>query len=636
MFSPTLINTFRASYVRSTFGVIAQKNFSLTGLGLPISLANMNTGYGLTAQSILNISGFVSADTNAPTRDIMPTHHITDTVSWIRGRHSMALGFELYHNRVNELQNWLTGGNMVFSGAISGNAAADFLLGKFDNYRQVTGLTSRLRQTLPSFFFQDDVKLSRRLTVNAGLRWEPYFGYVSENSQLMQLAPGQQSTFMPKAPTGLLFAGDSGVEQSIVGNQMGNFVPRVGLAWDVSGDGKTSVRAGFGMFYVPLTKGISLNRFTLIQPFTTDLTVFGADAYNIFSGPPFNGVSPFPRPDAGDLNALKAADFVPTANETTYGLPFKTQIDYQWSLSLQRALGGDAVVELNYVGSSSSHMTTSVEANPARYIPGQSTIANTQARRLFPQFGLVNSFMSNLSANYNSAQVVLNKRYSKGFTILASYTLSKALGIAGASAGGEGSNGPRNPNNYRLDYGPLGLDRRHNFVTSALWDLPWGGRGSPLWQRLTIGGWQISGIFNAITGAPLTMRAGRDNSLTGIGSDTADLVGDWRLSGDRSKQDRMNLYFNSAAFAQNAAGTFGTTGVNWFYGPGSWNIDSAATKNFRISESKRIEFRASMYNLLNHPNLGNPNTTVLNATFGKITSMANSPRVIEFGAKFAF
>lgn len=635
LFSPTMINSLRVTYVRSAFGQIARKDFSLTGIGLPVSLANINTGFGLTAQSTLAISGFVSADTGYPTRDIMPTHHITDTLSWIKGRNSLAFGFELYRNRVNELQNWLSGGSMSFTGFASGNAAADLLLGKFNSYRQVTGLTSRLRQNLPSLFVQDDVRLTRRLTLNIGLRWEPYLGYVSENNQLMLLAPGRQSTFMPKAPVGLLFAGDEGVSASVVGSRWNNFGPRLGLAWDPRGDGKTSVRAGFGAYYVPLTRGISLNRFTLIQPFTTDLTVLGADAYNIFARPPFNGVSPFPRPYAGNLDALRAADFVATANETTFGLPFKTQADYQWSLSIQQALGANAAIEVNYIGSSSSHLFTSVEANPAVYIPEQSSVSNTQARRRYPNIGQINNALSILSANYNSLQLVVNKRYSGGFTVLGSYTFSKALGIGSASAG-EGSNGPRNPYDYRSDYGPLSLDRTHNFVTSALWDLPWGGKGSSKLQRYTIGGWQLSTIANAISGSPLTVRSGIDNSLTGIGGDTADLIGDWRVDGGRNKSAQMAAWFNTAAFKTNAVGTFGQTGIGWLRGPGGWNIDLGVLKTAPITESKRIEFRTSFYNLFNHPNLGNPNTTVLNATFGRITSMSNNPRVIEFGLKFAF
>ncbi len=219
--------------------------------------------------------------------------------------------------------------------------------------------------------------------------------------------------------------------------------------------------------------------------------------------------------------------------------------------------------------------------------------------------------------------------------MLGSYTFSKALGIGSASAG-EGSNGPRNPYDYRSDYGPLSLDRTHNFVTSALWDLPRGGKGSSKLQRYTIGGWQLSTIANAISGSPLTVRSGIDNSLTGIGGDTADLIGDWRVDGGRNKSAQMAAWFNTAAFKTNAVGTFGQTGIGWLRGPGGWNIDLGVLKTAPITESKRIEFRTSFYNLFNHPNLGNPNTTVLNATFGRITSMSNNPRVIEFGLKFAF
>jgi hypothetical protein len=331
---------------------------------------------------------------------------------------------------------------------------------------------------------------------------------------------------------------------------------------------------------------------------------------------------------------LKTADFVPTANETTWSLPFKTQSDYQWSLSLQQALGANTALELNYIGSSSVNLFSTVESNFAQYLPGQSTIANTQARRLYPQFGQINNTLSAFSSNYNAMQVVINRHYAKGFSVLGSYTWSKALGVNVSN--GEGSNGPRNPYNYQADYGLLSLDRKHNFIVSALWEVPFGTASAPKWQRYTIGGWQLSGIANMVSGAPLTVRAGRDNSLSGIGGDTADTVGDWHLPDGRSRQEQMTAWFNTASFAQNAPGTFGTTGIGILRGPGSWNTDLALQRQFRFTERQRLEFRASFYNLFNHANLNNPDTTQLNTTtFGKITAVS-APRVIEFGLRFAF
>jgi len=633
VFTPNLVNDFRIAYSRNVFGVIGLKKFSLPSIGVKLPDANTVNEYGLTSQTNLAISGYFTENMGAPTRDIMATTHLSDGLSWIRGAHQFNFGVEIYRNRVNELQNWLTGGFPTINGSASGNAAADFLLGYFASFRQISGFASRLHQILPSFFAQDDIKVSRRVTLNLGLRWDPTRAYYSENDLLMSFAPGRQSQLFPKAPSGLLYPGDSGLPRSIIGNRLSNLAPRVGVAWDVRGNGQTSVRAGMGIYYIPLTRGSTYNRFPTIQPYTGDVTVNAGNLSNIWAAAPFNGTSPFPRPDVSNLNALRALDFLPTANETSFSLPFKTQSDRQWSLSIQQAVGKQAVLDVSYVGSSASHLFTSVEANPAPFIPGQSTLANVQQRRLAPQIGAVNSSVSGLSSNYNSLQVSFTKRYGHGFSLVSSYTWSKALGI-GTAAENEGSNGPRNPSNYRMDYSALGFDRRHNFVTSGIWDLPFGQNARPL-ERLLIGGWQLSGIVSASTGSPFTVIPGRDNSYVGIGSDSAQLVGDWRISGDRSKAAEIMQWFNTAAFAQNPVGTFGNVGINSIYGPGRWNADMAVSKSVRIRETRKVEFRTSFYNMFNHANLGNPNNSQSSPTFGRITTTSD-PRVIEMSLKLLF
>lgn len=632
-FSPTLLNDANLTYVRSAFADLNLVNFSLAALGYPVNLGDAFSSYGLTPDSDLSIGGYFGVYPGAPTRDIMPTWYFSDNLSWVRGKHSINAGMVLYRNRVNELQNFFTGGALSFSGQFTGNGAADFLLGDASSYEQIEALTSRLHQTLPSAYVQDDIKVARRVTVNLGLRWDPVSNYNSEDSQLSTFRPGAQSTLFPLATPGLLYPGDAGLPFNIVGTRYDNFAPRLGVAWDVFGTGKTSVRAGAGIYYIPLTRGITFNRFTLIQPFVVDLTVEGPNAANIWGGAPYNGVNPFPRPMAGDLAGLKQLPFLPYAGESALALPFKTETANEWSFSVEQQLWRNALLEVNYVGSGSSHMTTSVNINPAVYIPGASTLANTQARRIDPQIGPINTIGDILSANYNALQISFIQRYSHGVTVQSYYTYSKALGITGAES--EGSNGPRDPFDYELDYGPLTYDLTHNWVNSFLWQPPEYLKSANRYVHALANGWGLTGILTVQSGPPLSLTSGVDNSFTNIGSDTPDQVGAWQVSGGRSKAQEIQEWFNPSAFVPNAIGTFGTVGTDSLRSPGLWNLDAAAIRNFTLHEGFHLEFRASFYNIFNHANLGAPVSTLTSPAFGQILT-TTTPRNIEFSLRLTF
>lgn len=633
VFTPSLISEVRLTHVRNAYGVRTPRDFSLSGLGLDVNVANAISDFGLTPDSRISVGGFFSASPGVPTRDIVPTSQLTAATTWIHGKHKVGFGVEIYKNRVNQLQNFLTGGTIGFNGFASGNAAADFLLGEYNSYRQITPLVTRLRQTIPASYVQDDIRVHRNVTVNLGVRWEPFVAWVSENDVLSTFRPGVQSTAFPKMAPGLLYPGDDGLPRTITGSQWKNFAPRVGIAWDVRGDGKTSIRAGYGIYLMPTFRGIYFNRFPLIQPFALDVRLFGGSTTNLWAAEPFNGVNPYPRPDVTDIAGLRDVAFTPTAGHTSFALPFKTQSDNQWSFSIQQALRQDTVLEVAYVGSSASHLYTSSELNPAVYIPGQSTVANTQQRRLYPQFGPINDTRASLSSNYNSLQVSLTKRYSKGFSVLGSYAWSKGLGVNGSF--GEGSNGQRNPFNSLLDYGRQPGDVRQNFVTSFIWESPLSGHSNGIVRRL-FGAWQLNGINTLRTGLPFTCRSGLDNSLVGIGGDTCDQVGEWKIEGDRSRGEMINGYFNTEAFTQNAIGTFGHSGINALEGPGFWNFDLGITRLFPVAEGKHFEFRALAYNVLNRPNFGLPNSTRSSPVFGRITATSHDGRVVEFGLKFIF
>jgi len=290
----------------------------------------------------------------------------------------------------------------------------------------------------------------------------------------------------------------------------------------------------------------------------------------------------------------------------------------------------DTVATVAYVASKSTRLFGSNNLNPAIYGPG-ATVATTQQRRIYQQFGTLEDETTYGYSQYHSLQVTVNKRLSHGFTLMGSYTFSKNLGLASAQS--EGSTGTRDPYNRNLDKGILAEDRSQLLAVSAIWNLPSGfSRGV---GKQIFGGWELSAIATATSGPPLTARAGVDRSLNAQGLDTADVIGDWSLPGGRSRNDQINQWFKTSAFALSALGTVGTGGLNILRGPGASNLDLGLYRNFKISERYQVQFRTEFFNVFNHTNLGSPTTTFTSAVFGKILN-AGTPRVGELGLKFIF
>jgi hypothetical protein len=330
--------------------------------------------------------------------------------------------------------------------------------------------------------------------------------------------------------------------------------------------------------------------------------------------------APFPRP----------------VNVNTYDRREITPLTYNWNLTMEREVFPEWLARAAYVGSASNYGRTSINLNPAIYIPGTnaagqalSTTGNTDARRLFaPEYGGLSMSVQDARSYYHALQTSLTKRFSHGFTVLANYTWSKNMDAFGHF-------GPwYMPGLGTMDKGPNSADRRQRFVLSYVWDLPNMPTSSGIVQKL-LHGWQATGIAQYQTGAPLTISSGRDNSLTNT-DNRAKLTG---VSREAPAGADKRVWFNSAAFAVNDIGTFGTVGKGAFYGPGLRSWDMGLFKTTRISERVSTQFRAEFFNIFNQVNFDNPVTGVSSGGFGTITRVhptSGDPRIMQFALKLTF
>jgi Carboxypeptidase regulatory-like domain/TonB-dependent Receptor Plug Domain len=571
-----------------------------------------------------NISGFVNVFSGGALRQDPTTFDFRIAATKVAGAHQVSFGGEYERTRIDANDYSYTPGDNTFNGQRSGNALSDFFLGLPSQFFQDNGRTFYLRENRFNLFVQDDWKLSKTLTLNIGVRWEPWLPASDLNGSLTGFIPGQQSTIAPLAPLGLVFPGDKGVPDSVFHRSWKDFAPRIGLAWNVLGDNKTVVRAAYGVFY-SLPEGLLYQRTDATQPTDLFLSIPNPTSFdNPYAG--FPGGNPFPRPHI-PASQFSTYPFILPLSGGTLDPTAKVGYTQNWNLTIEHQFQGSIAVSLAYVANHGSNIMGSRQFNPAILAPG-ATVGNENSRRLYPGLGAVELASSYVYDEFNSVQLNVTKRFSKGLQILSNFVYGKT--IDNTSSATEGNTGPPNPFNFRSARGLADFDQKFRFNLSTVYSIPHVNVQG--FKNVLLNGWQFNAIASVYSGLPFTVLSGTDRSLSGIGNDYADLVGNpARPAGVTSIQE----YFNTAAFAPAAAGTFGNSGRNILRGPNFADVDVSIFKDFRFSERYRLQIRSEAFNIENRANFQNPTATVSSGTFGRITA-AYDPRVLQFAMKLFF
>jgi len=556
----------------------------------------------------------------------------SDRLLWIKGRHSISIGFSIDKERADIVNQYRTGAAFTFSGQITGNALADFMLGRIGSMDQGMGEYKNNRDTFYAPYVQDNFKMNHRLTLNFGLRYEPYSPWREVAGRWERFFPadyyaGFRTKQFVNAPVGETFRGDPGVPYDGTTGDYNNLAPRFGFAYDLTGDGKMSIRGGGGFFYDQRGSGIINNGGVDASPWSARVSYTNpceqgptAPRPTCFVNP-YSGAAktdPFPQP----LGASNAAFPTPIV-VTTYVPRSTTTLAYNYNLTLERQISS-SVIRVAYVGSRTTHGSHGWELNPAVYTPGATT-STTDARRLFQPYGSISQMAKDGLARYNSLQASVNKRLSHGFTVQGNYTFSKSLDNYSQVM-------PWNfPNGAAMNYGPSAFDHSQRFVLSYVWQAP-----NILKNRVMgvlVNGWQFTGVGQFQTGRPDTIASGLDNSRTALNADRAIYTG---VSTAVPAGSDPTIWFNTAAFAVNPVGTFGTVGKGTIRSPSTFNWDMGIFKTTKINDRFGIQFRSEFFNIFNQTQFLDPGTSVNSATtFGRILS-ANDPRIMQFGLKLTY
>ena len=630
--SASLVSDFRFAYVRDNSVTFAgEDQVSLQSLG-----AKLTTPQYPTIQS-LGVTGFFSilpGNFNGWPRD---NYDIAEHVTMIRGRHEISFGAEIQRIFTRLLTDNQQNFNTTFGGGITGNALSDLLLGRATSANQSDGIFIDTKGVLWGFYGEDKWRASQKLTLTLGLRWDPYWPFQGLNGRMQCFRPGVKSQQYVNAPEGLTYPGDPGCASAGTSSNIATIQPRFGFAYQLDNNAATVLRCGYGLHTQQMQTAYFLG-FGRVQPFVRTFTLLAPPSI-VDPWSTFPGGNPFASGFKLDLEPrAKDAPFINPGVANTLAPSLHLAYVQQWSLTLERAIGQSDVVEASYVGSKGTRLSLVADYNQPVYIPGQSTAANQQQRRPYPLIGQVNGMRDDGNSTYHSLQVTARHRARGGVTFTSNFTYSKSIDYTSSPAnilltGGGLIPDPSNP---RLRRGRADFDIPYSWRTSFVWDIPTG-KGRKGAAKLALSDWQLNGLFALDSGFPISAAAPFNASLTGNGLDNADLVAGAQveITGDRSRNEKINRWFNTDAFVVNRAGTFGDSGRNIIDSQALVNFDFALVKGFVFTEQLRAMFRAEFFNLFNTPQFLPPGNALGSATFAKVTA-ARDPRILQLSMKLSW
>lgn len=625
VFSPTAVNvaTFGYNRINRHQFPIAPTKDSWQSLGSGIIRANPSAQVGWQT----NVPGYFGAQTRWPLNQLRMAFQYADHLIWNIGNHNVTLGGDMRTEFTDQSQTFQSDASVSYAASQTKNALSDFMVGRPTQVAQQSGNGGEPSRLTPDLYVNDSWRVASRLTLDLGVRWEPFRPLHDRLGRVSQLRPGQQSTVFPTAPVGYVFPGDAGVPTDSYHGKWSVWGPRVGIAYDVFGNGKTSLRAAVGIYNANI-RSESPNDVSTNPPYA--LRVVISNPPGGLAAPYQNlGYTPFPYtpPSQSEYSSYK---FPALMSLNDFSPDLRQGRATQWNLNIQQQLPARIVTTIAYVGSNGEHLLLRGQANPSAF----GLTGSVDSRRIHQGFSSITRVYSDGHSQYHSLQATANRRMSKGLSMRANYTWSKSI-----DNGSYDQNQYPDPFDHSFSRGLSDFDIRHVFSFSSLWTLPGPAKQNGLLYAVA-GGWSMQAIVHLKTGTPFSILSGVDNSKSGVNSDSADVVGPIKYyrSAPKSQWTTQGAlgYFDKTAFAQNALGTFGNAERNLMTGPGTQRIDFSLEKRFSVTEHARFVLRGEAFNMLNHTNFANPGGN-LNAagTFGRITTAAD-PRILQVAGRIEF